>query len=437
MSRLTPTQKKRKKQSQFQKLWSKAERLQQDNERFEQQLEKIIKRIREEIMPAEIQAMRSNTLLLKRLLTLGQRKSLAQWQRAELHLWINELIEPLGETNQLDAELMDEIAYYEAFTRGITLDETSATSPAEQLQHILSEQLRKENSERKKALDQHQQLLDNEIESYLDQELGKAPPRAPAAQEHDNDLFGDELREAMEHEYETYQKKRAAMREDLVAQMREMAMLDEDEESDLFDEFFGFDEDESAEAEDEETTGSDSQAPVLSNTVFKRIFRSTAAKLHPDREVDPALRKEKQHLMAQLLNARKHGDVMTVIKMYQTYVGEEGSFTKKDEQALIAALQYRIQQLENAKDDYCNTSPLHRLAYERFYHRQAKKVDLAIKKELQNISNVGQETVELAQEIKSLKALKPHLEARSERSNSFDPWEILEESMEEFRRYPR
>jgi len=80
MTRLT-VQKTRKKQSEFQKLWAKAEMLKQENARFRDRLDGIMQRIGTEIRPVEEETARLQMPLLKRLLTLGQRKSLTQWQR--------------------------------------------------------------------------------------------------------------------------------------------------------------------------------------------------------------------------------------------------------------------------------------------------------------------------------------------------------------------
>ncbi len=49
MTRLTAQKKTRKKPSEFQKLWAKAEKLKQQNARFREHLDKIIQRIQTEL----------------------------------------------------------------------------------------------------------------------------------------------------------------------------------------------------------------------------------------------------------------------------------------------------------------------------------------------------------------------------------------------------
>jgi len=53
MSQLTAGKKSRKKQSEFQKLWAKAEKLKTENARFRGRLDEIIQRITNEIRPLE------------------------------------------------------------------------------------------------------------------------------------------------------------------------------------------------------------------------------------------------------------------------------------------------------------------------------------------------------------------------------------------------
>ena len=109
MTHLTTGKKSRKKQSEFQKLWAKAEKLKQENARFRDRLDEIIRRIRTDIGPVEEKAARQQVPLLSRLLALGQRKSLTQWQRQMLDDWIREILEPLQSAGHLDDGIVDEI----------------------------------------------------------------------------------------------------------------------------------------------------------------------------------------------------------------------------------------------------------------------------------------------------------------------------------------
>jgi hypothetical protein len=133
MTRLATGKKSRKTQSEFQKLWAKAEKLKQENARFRDRLDDIIQRIQTDIGPVEEAAATQQIPLLKRLLALGQRRSLLQWQRQTLDDWIREILEPLMGIDGLDHDVLEELSRYDAFRLGIELDETSSIPLQDQL----------------------------------------------------------------------------------------------------------------------------------------------------------------------------------------------------------------------------------------------------------------------------------------------------------------
>jgi uncharacterized protein YdcH (DUF465 family) len=107
MTRLATGKKSRKTQSEFQKLWAKAEKLKQENARFRDRLDDIIQRIQTDIGPVEEAAATQQIPLLKRLLALGQRRSLLQWQRQTLDDWIREILEPLMGIDGLEHDVLE------------------------------------------------------------------------------------------------------------------------------------------------------------------------------------------------------------------------------------------------------------------------------------------------------------------------------------------
>jgi hypothetical protein len=423
MTRLTAQKKTRKKQSEFQKLWAKAEKLKQENARFRDRLDGIMQRIGTEIRPVEEETARLQMPLLKCLLTLGQRKSLTQWQRQMLDSWVREILEPLQSTPHLNSEIMDDLVRYDAFRLGFELDEDSSTPVAEQLQaHIEREDTLLE--EEFEAEDETwREATRSKIEKILDQTFGPEPPRPEHFDEATADLFQDELKQEQQRAYEAYHEDRNAARKDLLEEMLddsapEEDFFDSDFDSDFDFDPFGFSGPFSNEKED--------SAPTISNSVFKRLFRSTAAQLHPDREHDPDMREKKHGLMTTLLNARKQGDVMTIIQMHQQHVGDENALSKADEKQLIKALKAQVDELRHERETYTFESPFHRMAFEVFYCPSQKKTDLAFKKHIQKMEKTASEAQALSQSIKSIKTLKPHLEQRYDERRIVSPLEALE-----------
>ena len=422
MTRLTAQKKTRKKQSEFQKLWAQAEKLKQENARFRDRLDGIMQRIGTEIRPVEEETARLQMPLLKCLLTLGQRKSLTQWQRQTLDSWIREILEPLQSTSHLNSEIMDDLVRYDAFRLGFELDEDSSTPMAEQLHaHIAREDTLLE--EEFEAEDEAwREAARSEVEKILDRTFGPEPPGPEPLDEATTDFFQDELKQEQQRAYEAYHEARNAARKDLLEEMLDASTPDEEAE-DFFDSDFDFDPfGSSGPFSNEKEDG----APTISNSVFKRLFRSTAAVLHPDRERDPDKREKKHGLMTLLLNARKQGDVMTIIQMHQQHVSDENALSKADENQLIKALKAQVDELRHERETYSFESPFHRMAFEVFYCPSQKKTDLAFKKHIQQMEKTASEAQALSQSIKSIKTLKPHLEQRYDERRFVNPLEALD-----------
>ena len=340
-----------KKQSAFQKLWQQAEHHKQHNAQFEQDLESLVQRIQTEVHPVEREAAQADKPLLHILIKLAQRKSLAQWQRFELDDWIEELTNQMHCFALVDQELVDDLARYDAFRLGITLEDESNFAPSEQLADIINRK---------------QQIQDDAVEED-----------------------GEEMQESANSD---------------------------SEHEDFFD--FDFDvEDDNIEA----TPFDHPSTSTVTNQLFQRLFRITAAKLHPDREPDSTIRKNKQVLMADLLHARKKSDVMTILALHAEYVDDQSDLSKQDEKQLTQALENQINELKKEKKNIALRSPLHWVVYQNFYSQSKKKVDSAIDKHLQRVSQDKNQTEKMKKEIRTLKTLKPWLELRNQHLGS-DLW---------------
>jgi len=423
MTRLVKRKRPRKKLSEFQKLWAKAEKLENENVRFQARLDEIMQRIRTDIQPVEEEFAKQGVPLLRRLLTLGQRKSLAQWQRQELDAWIRELIEPLRSASQLAPEILEDISRYNAFSLGIELDETASTPLVDQLQDHLKRAKHQEEEEDEISEEARRKQTEEEIERILDSAFGHEPPKPTPPGDSDNDLFPNELNEELSRQFDEYHKARNAAREELLEEM----LADSTPFSDAEEDFFKFDPFDASDSLPEEEDDDNNDAPKITSVVFTRLFRSTAAQLHPDRELDPVLRQQKQALMAELLGARRQGDVMTVINLYQQHVDNDATLSKADEKQLTNALKRQITALESKREEYSFESPLHRTAFAQFYHQSSRQTNQALNHHIQKMEAATSEVVSQTHSIKTLKTLKPHLEERYEEHRFDNPFEALEE----------
>lgn len=406
MSLVRKKSKSAKKQSRFQQLWDQAEKLKQSNERKRSKLDRLVQRLQVEVFPIELESCRESIPLLKRLLVLAQRKSLCGWERDELNDWILELIEPLLNNVQIDPELDAELHRYRAFCCGLKLDEESGESFEVQIERFLQQQHEAQAAAEEEILvDDTGSSFEREIERRLDAAMGQAPP-PPAAVDDSADLFAEDLNTAQQQAYDEYQQRRAELRKQWLAEFFGMEDESRFDENDYFD----FDEEGFNEFEASRTP----PQAAISNEVFTRLFRATAAVLHPDRQQDTSKQEHNHQLMSQLLKARKAGDVMTIIELHQQHVGDDAGLSNQDEKQLISALQQQIENLNAELEDYRYSSPLHELAFERFYFASAKKTDQAIQQHIENVKHNAIAAQAMARDITSVKKLKPYLSERYE-----------------------
>ncbi len=231
-------------------------------------------------------------------------------------------------------------------------------------------------------------------------------------------MWAEELDNELSAQSKVYKEKRASLKAELMAEaLSEIEDLfgdyaDEDIEpwDDEFSSEFEFSR---SDKTDYPHDSKNHKADALSNEVFQKLFRATAGKLHPDRESDPEVRLEKQRLMTNLLKARKKFDIITILEMYETYVGQHTGFSSDDQQALTASLEKMLQELEGETEKIIYQSPKHAMAYQVFYNKDKKKVDAALQRRLHEIDGQSADTTVMIEEIRSLKTLKPWLEERN------------------------
>lgn len=441
MSSITVNKKSRKRQSKFEKLWDKAAKLKKQNARFEADLEAVVARMESAVWPKEAELAKQQIPLLQKLLTLGQRKSMTNWQRETLDEWIRELAGNTQEFNLINDELLDHIACYDAYRLGISLEDDSLpphqqfAEAIKQAEERRSEAIKNEQEQRQNNIaeirDQLIREAKQEVEAALNRLLGPEPAQKPSHSA-TADLWADELNSEEQRQQDAYREKRAAMQKQMLAEkVKEIDfMLDLDNELEdddtadsdpfgdfdfsSFDEHFGhgFDSDDDPFQSAPNDALHSGRRQALSNEAFQHLFRATASKLHPDREPNPELRLEKQKLMADLLKARKKGDIMRVLELYETYVGTHEGFSKDDQKALTESLEKMIDELEDQQEEFIFQSPAHAAAYEIFYNKSKKKVDAAFSEYLKAVKMRQKVTAQQIANITSLKALKPELEER-------------------------
>ena len=186
----------------------------------------------------------------------------------------------------------------------------------------------------------------------------------------------------------------------------------------------GFDpepEDETADDDpfqDEPDAAPNPATPLANEAWIKRLFRKAAQQLHPDREADPQTREHKEQRMAELLAARREGDVLTLLRIYGESLGEDNlKLADEQMQALCEALQTRLDAIEREKDEFVFTSPKHSMAYTVIYspgkQRREQNLNRWLRDNLRKVKGEGA----LARQLTNLTALKNRLRSRREERN--------------------
>lgn len=145
-----------------------------------------------------------------------------------------------------------------------------------------------------------------------------------------------------------------------------------------------------------------------------RMHKQLVSALHPDQEVDEAVKQDRHHLMQQLTQARQDHDIWTIINLYQQHIDPDGGLKDQDlpkinqllaEQLVTLNFNYRQRQQE------CD--PIIAVLWDKFGDA---KTPQALDKKLIRYANeinvlLEEESEELA-ELSSTKTLALYLEKR-------------------------
>lgn len=365
---------KRTAESRFQRLWAEAQALASENTRIELELDALITRLDNEIRPVECEMGESIRQTVYRQLEFARKKSLLKWQREELNEWIDDHLSELMSMGLLDHALQTELARLRASELGIDLDPESDLSEVEQLERFLQEEFEDDENDDATSISDKKKYTTGDLfdEDELDDTL---------SDELEDTECEDELAELLRKlhaDFESYQSQT-------------------------------------------ETPSPETRKNPLSDAVFKRLFRQTAAALHPDKECNEDRRLEKHELMSQLLKARKQHDIVTILRLHEQHSSADSNLNSEDQQALEDVLVDYLKQEQRRLDDIIHQSPMHQMAYERFYHKKPTTVTRRINAHIKKIESRRQSFLDFLVEVKTLKSLKEILAVRYDaRSHQFD-----------------
>ena len=364
-------------QKRFDKLRSALDRERRLSERFRQDMDGLVDIYQSRSRENDRRAFDDLVALSERLIVFASRKTLSNWHRGELMLWIRDLSE--RRIAPIDRKMAERLQreYNEALARamGRSVEEMLAADEA---------------AERAGDFGEHSDGAFDADEDGAEQGRAETPDDAgeSGAPEEDSrqaDMFGFDDIDA----------------ESAEAEQAHWSAGEEDDD----------DEDEDEDEDDED--GNELSRKVMDGSWLKTLFRRAAQMLHPDREPDPQRRESKQARLRELLAARKQGDIMAVLSIYSETVSDADIVLAEQEMTQVCdALQSQLNILRMDQEEYLYSHPLRHLAFTLFYDNTRKGRERKIRQWERELREEADELRRLVPTLRNLDALKGVLRER-------------------------
>ncbi len=340
----------RKRTSRFQQLWLQVEAMVEEKAQLEAALDRLAMRLASEVLPAEEALASVCRQALERLLWFSERKTLGKKLRMALTPWMDELLDRLVDIADVDEDLRRRLARHHAAVLNVPLDANSGESEWCQLEAWLEQQQRQNGGDEWEWLDATRTCAE------LHEMLDEAVDDEPLPQYGQGPLPGAQGQ---------------------------------------------------ADAE-----GGRSEHTGLHDATFKRLFRQTAAALHPDKETDEQKRRDKHVLMTRLLQARRDHDLITLLHLHRHHAGRQDVLNDADERQLEGALMQHLAVLGKQRAALAAKSFLHFQAYHRFHDEDAAVVDARIIEYIDLVQKRQRVYRKFLDDVGTLKQLRERLQPR-------------------------
>lgn len=353
-SKNTKKSSRNKLQKRFEKLQSKLSKEKKILEKMKKQVDLMVNQYNDFNHKLNKQYLDQYELLALKLVIFASRKSLTHWQRDEVHHWFSDIHFKVQSVSVERArELSLKMEQAHADFIGVSV----------------------------------QELRDDFEEMQREEE------------EFEKDVFGDfDLREGDPQKSEPLKDDGAPFQDDFFAE--DFAQFYENDEDNIFDEGL---------------TTNDSPA-LMSEQWIRHLFRRTAKELHPDKEQDPKQKLIKQEKMAELLNARKKSDIMTMLTIYSEYFNpDDMSFAENEMETICQLIDEQILQLKEDELDYLYGHPHREMIYDLVYNPSKKKQQQNFREMTEALKEDCHYELNAIGELKTIKQLKNILIERKER----------------------
>jgi hypothetical protein len=376
------------------KKWLEIEKKQKRNANFKAKIDNLYQRFQQEILPEEQGYIILLAKETQHLMSFLPRKSLAQWQKEELHGWIEANIGLLSTHHFGDSELTQKIQgeYQDALlamSNKMANDEDVDPDVLADMRNMIDDMFEGElnfSNEELSDFIRDPARFQTVIEDFLEKK---------SAQGKNQDDIDDEMSEEEEKAfYEEYARQHGHQHH--------------------------------SGAEQGKAKQQDKLKALFNSSKLNKLYKILANRLHPDKEKNEHLKAEKSALMAKLVKAKKDKDAFTIISMFHQFVPESELtlFDGNDEeltQALLSLLNEKLHDLDRENRDNKYNCGLQSAVWQNLGGRSKKSIQENFEAHLADIEGDKKLLNYSLDEMKTVKALQEALKERYEQKQ-FNPF---------------
>lgn len=351
----TPTTKRSKNQLQarFDTLQKKLLKQQKINQKFNNELDELVTVYQTQMLNMENELLEPLTLLADKLIGFLSRKSLSQWQRQELEEWLGESLNRIGR-----------------------VDVDTAAELRSRIRQVIAEQMGMTEAE----LDEEARLFEADVKEAFEsfEEWDTDQEEAFDSDDPQVDMFGfEDVFDDGPVDPKYFEEDDASVRDANNKKVRRKRLMD--------------------------------------GTWVRNLFRRAAQALHPDREPNPEKRDAKVRSMQQLLEARKHGDIITLLNLYSECTdGDDLILAEQEMTCACELMEEQLNELRSDKQASIYEHPIRMQVHDMLYSGSRKTREKNIELFKQELKAEADHTLDLVEELRNLKVLKIVLEHRRE-----------------------
>ncbi len=396
LKNIVQTPSNKKSDNKLQSLWQKIEKHQKRNASFTKKVAANYKQFEEVVLPYEQTQLMWLGSKVEHLASFLPRKSLSESERVELTDWISE------ELNYLQDHPFNSSEQFESLNKSVQA--LLMISQEQQLDKIPSAEL---------------ESLKASLNAEFDIEF---------------DLSDDQLKALILDPHKIYEYLDA---HEASEEAEEIDGFEEDDETPFNDQFFDdfyqrFHQNDDQDKVEEDLKHSELDK-LFKGSQLNKMYKRLASKLHPDKEQDPKLKKQKHLQMQVLAEARRDKDVFAILQLYLTYFDDDPTFDKATLTNLLPLLEEKVRNLNLEYRALQQNDQIETVVWRKFKGRSKKLILEGMEAHCHELDCECAAIDGFIRDCTTVKSLKAELRARINDKNAFyDPFADFEEIFKMF-----